>query len=363
MISELQRLGWTEQQLPVLPPDHTLVRVVAEHRGAYRVAGEGGSGWAELRGRAFVNAADKRDLPTVGDWIVVASWDRSLAETGAAVIDRILPRRTLMVRKAAGEQTLPQPLAANVDVALIVTSVTVEHSPRRLERYLALAGDAGVLPVVIVNKIDLVEDAAGFVERVGASVPGCQVVAVSALRGDGLDELRRCTGERTCVLLGSSGVGKSSLLNQLMRAPSQPVSATTGGAKGRHTTTHRELFVLPYGGTLIDTPGMRELGLWLDDEIAEFSDLEALAAQCRFSDCGHGPEPGCAVREAVARGELGADRVAALQKLVAERNVQAGRKARVDRHRQATQERTQRQVGSSVRAKKPPGRKRSPDSQ
>jgi ribosome biogenesis GTPase len=295
-----------------LPP----VRIAAEHRGAYHALDrEGGTAWVELPGRTFHRAGDKRELPTVGDWVLVERWPQAARGAGAAVVRAILPRRSFLVRRAAGLATAPQPLAANVDVGLVMTSANSDLSPRRLDRYVGLLRDGGIDPVIAVSKLDLAADPAPLFEAARA-VTG-RVVGVSVHSGAGLDELRALGGPgRTAVLLGSSGVGKSSLLNALL-GTSQETRAIRADERGRHTTTRRELFLAPDGGMWIDTPGMRELAQWLDEDAdadAAFDDIAALAANCRFSDCRHRDEPGCAVRDAVP-----ADRRASFHKLADER--------------------------------------------
>jgi ribosome biogenesis GTPase len=322
---------------------------VSEHRGAYHVAGarDGGLGvaWAELPGRTFRAARDKRDLPTVGDWVLCDGLASALGGGGAAVIRGIVPRRGLLVRRAAGEAALPQPLAANVDVACIVTSANDEFEPRRLERYLGVVRDGGAAPLIVLSKADLASDPEALVERVRAVAPDVELIATSASApdGDGARRLRARLAGQTSVLLGSSGVGKSTLLNLLLGAQAQLTAAiSVDGVRGRHTTTSRAMFLLAGGGAVIDTPGMRELGAWVDgDEPALDADVEAvaaLAASCRFSDCRHAGEPGCAVQAAVARGELDTARLAHAQQLRAERTATAARadaRARQDATRKA----------------------------
>ena len=330
------RLGWDDRWAQAAPDGADVVRVIAEHRGAYHVAGAGGTAWAELPGKRFHAARDKRDLPTVGDWVVVERWAEAIAGGGAAIVADILLRRSLLVRKAAGERTAPQPLAANVDLGLVVTSANLELSPRRLERYLAVLRDANVTPVIVLNKIDLVDDIASVVDAIQALAIDVEVIPTCAITPGGAAALEARTRGATSVLLGSSGVGKSTLLNQMIERDVQTTQAArSDDDKGRHTTTRRELFVLPGGGVVIDTPGMRELGLYSDAdggelELADFDDVAALAAECRFSDCTHMREPGCAVRDAVEAGELDPARVASFVKLSAEHK-DVGRRAEIAR--------------------------------
>jgi ribosome biogenesis GTPase len=325
VVNDLAALGWDERWAQVAPPGVEVVRVGAEHRGAYHVIGKDGMGWGEITGKRFHGAKDKRDLPTVGDWVAVDRWAQALAGNGAAMIGEILPRRTLLVRKAAGERIAPQPLAANVDLGMLVTSANQDLSPRRLERYLAVLRDANVTPVIVLNKIDLVADPAVAVALVMGLAADLEVITTSAITPGGSDHLRERLVGKTSVLLGSSGVGKSTLLNRMIEREAQVIQpARDDNSKGRHTTTHRELFVLPGGGVVIDTPGMRELGLWSDDAeadgetLADFADVTALAEGCRFADCTHQREPGCAVRAAVEAGRLTPARHASFVKLSAE---------------------------------------------
>lgn len=310
----------------------TPARVAVEHRGAVEVVDDGGAFWAEPTGKMFFSAGDKRALPIVGDWVAVSDAANARATASRAPLRAILPRRTCLVRRAAGDKEEPQPLAANVDVAFVVTSANQELNPRRLERYLTTVRDGGAAPVIVLNKIDLVDDAAEMIADINAVAGGAPVVTTTATTGAGLDALARFLGRgRTAVVVGSSGVGKSTIVNALMAGAvalsTQPVSSL--GDRGRHTTTRRELFVLASGGVLIDTPGMRELQLWGDDgDASTFDDITELAANCRFSDCRHQQEPGCAVRAAVERGTLAPDRLASFHKLAAERAAAAARRPR-----------------------------------
>jgi ribosome biogenesis GTPase len=314
----LEDIGWDDDWAAAAQAagaDAVPARVVIEHRGAYEVNDGARVRWAELPGRAYFDARDKRELPAVGDWVLLDGADGD----GAAVIRSVLPRRSLIVRRAAGEKTVPQPIAANIDVGFVVTSANADLSARRLERYLVTLAEGGVRPVIVLSKSDLVDDAAPLVATIAASAPGVTVAVTSALDGR-IDELRAHLGRGTGVLIGSSGVGKSTLLNGLLGRAAMATQEIRDDERGKHTTTRRELYSLPGGGVLIDTPGMRELTLWAqgDDDVAEFGDIEALASSCRFADCQHHEEPGCAVREAAARGELDAGRLASFHKLGAE---------------------------------------------
>jgi ribosome biogenesis GTPase len=235
----------------------------------------------------------------------------------------VLPRRSFLVRRAAGEATVPQPLAANVDTGIVMTSANADLSIARLDRYVSLLRDGGIAPVLVLSKIDLAPDPDSLIEQLVAITP--RVMAISVVTGAGLDELRALGAPgTTCVLLGSSGVGKSTLLNTIA-GTEQPTRAIRGDERGRHTTTRRELFVATSGGLWIDTPGMRELGQWIeeqDDEEVAFDDIAALAQGCKFRDCRHRDEPGCAVRDAVP-----ATRLASFHKLSDERRTGATRQS------------------------------------
>jgi ribosome biogenesis GTPase / thiamine phosphate phosphatase len=254
-------------------------------------------------------------LPTVGDWVALTL----PAGEGEALLQAVLPRRSVLVRREAGSEHEGQLIAANFDVVFLVTGLDGNFNPRRIERALAVAWKSGATPVVLLSKADLHEDVSARVEEVQALAPGVSVLPLSAQTGQGLEEVRAWLPPgKTGVLLGSSGVGKSTLVNRLLeeeRLATQSVRAEDH--KGRHTTTHRELFTLPQGGLLIDGPGVRELGLWGEEDGVEqaFEDVLALAAGCRFSDCGHQREPGCAVRAEVEAGRLSQERLHHFEKL------------------------------------------------
>jgi ribosome biogenesis GTPase len=352
---ELVRLGWDiawQAARAAADPDGAWqpARIAAEHRGAYQALGPGGLAWVELPGRAFHAAADKRALPTVGDWVLIERWRTAAAGGGAGVIRAVLPRRSLLVRRAAGEATAPQPLAANVDTGVVVTSANGDLSAARLDRYLALLRDGGIAPALALSKIDLVGDPAPLLARLAAVAD--RVIAVSTITGAGLAELRALAGPgTTTVLLGSSGAGKSSLLNAIA-GTAQPTAAIRADDRGRHTTTRRELFASDAGGLWIDTPGMRELGQWIAEDAAAstaaadaaaFDDIARLAAACRFRDCRHLDEPGCAVRAAVPP-----DRLASFHKLTGERRAATARQTQTRKLAET------RRTRAGKPAKKPP---------
>jgi ribosome biogenesis GTPase / thiamine phosphate phosphatase len=284
-------------------------RVIAEHRGAYVVADALGEGAAVIAGRLRHDARSRDELPAVGDWVALAAGE---ASRDARVIRTVVPRRSAFLRKVAGDASRAQVLAANVDVALVVTALPHDVRVRRLERYLALAWESGAVPLIVLTKVDLSNDLPAAMTTVRAVAPGVDVVGVSAVSGDGLDTLlAHLLPGSTAVLLGSSGVGKSTLVNRLAGDMALRTAAVRGDGRGRHTTTHRQLVRLAGGALVIDTPGMRELQLWVADagmEVA-FADVQELAGLCRFADCRHDTEPGCAVREAVADGRLDAARL------------------------------------------------------
>ena len=304
-------------------------RVVAAHRGAWDVLTAGGA--TPLEGRVagrLRHEAGPAELPVVGDWVAV---DARPAE-GSATVHAVLPRRTQLRRRAPADHAAPfQVLAANVDVVLVATSLNRELNPRRLERYLATAWESGARPLVVLTKVDLARDpvevavAEAQLEEVAVGVP---VVATSAVSGQGLDAVRAFLGAgRTVALVGSSGVGKSTLANALLgeeRLLTREIREDD--ARGRHTTVGRQLVALPDGqGLLLDTPGLRELGLWDDGAGLDlaFADVTRAAEACRFADCGHGGEPGCAVRAALDDGSLGADRFEGWRKLAREERFRA----------------------------------------
>lgn len=317
----MEHLGWTEDTARAFGPyAHSgLVpaRVAVEHRDAYVLYSAQGEMWAEISGSLRHEATGRADLPAVGDWVAV------MPRPGEkrATIRAVLERRSSFARKEAGFEVEQQVLAANMDVVFLVAGLDGNLNTRRLERYLVLAWGSGASPIIVLNKADLCPDVPSAVAEVEGAAPGVPTLVVSAVDGRGIDELRAyLLPHRTGVLLGSSGVGKSTLMNQIHGRALQKVERVREDGKGRHTTTHRELFAIPGGGLLIDTPGMRELQLWDEHEGLEetFDDVTALAQECRFSDCSHEVEPGCAVAMAVKQGRLERDRLDSYHKLVRE---------------------------------------------
>ncbi len=303
----IQDYGWSPALQDAFAPHgaHGLIpgRVIVQQRGLYVLATDAGELAAGISGR-LAHDAMAGEYPAAGDWVAAAA----RAEELAATIHHVLPRKTAFVRRAAGPKLGEQVVAANVDVALLTASLNADLNVRRLERYLSVAWQSGARPVIVLTKADLCDDVETALHEIGAVAFDTPILAVCALTGQGLDAVSAllAPGE-TAVMVGSSGVGKSTLVNALA---GQDLMATQAiredDAHGRHTTTHRELIRLPGGALLLDTPGMRELGLWDsgDGVSATFEDIEALAAGCRFHDCRHGNEPGCAVQSALADGNL-----------------------------------------------------------
>lgn len=324
-MTDLRDWGWTaffEDQLSEEDRKTLGVfRVIEVQRGRYRILGERGEIWAETKGRLRFEAESSATLPAVGDWVLAG-----LAPGGTAVVERVLERRTVISRKASGNRKEEQVIAANVDRVVITSSLNGDLNLRRLERYLVMAWNSGAAPLVLLTKRDLcdsIEDKVRSVQEIAKGVP---VIPASVVTGEGMDELRRELRPReTLVLVGSSGVGKSSLLNHLFgeeRVRTGEIRYADG--RGRHTTTSRTLYRLDNGAIVIDTPGVRELEPWGADEglSATFADVEELFAACRFRDCRHGSEPGCAVREALETGGLPRDRWESYLKLQRESEFQ-----------------------------------------
>ncbi|MBA2720848.1 MAG: ribosome small subunit-dependent GTPase A [Chloroflexi bacterium] len=344
----LADFGWTPElalaHAPLLTPGREPARVVAEDRGSYQVVRAAGEAKAAISGRFRHEAAnDPSSYPAVGDWVAV-----EIVPSGETVVHALLPRRTALIRQAPGKKTEAQVVGANLDTVFVVASLNADLNLRRLERYIAAAWESGAEPVVLLSKADLGGDVDTILLAVEAVAAGAKVVVVSSFDGRGVDEVRdRIGAGRTVAFVGSSGVGKSTLLNTLAGEDRALVrQIREDDARGRHTTTRRQLHLLPEGGLILDTPGMRELALWDADGLDQsFTDIDEIIERCRFTNCSHNGEPGCAIAAALADGSLTADRLASWQKLVREA---ASHLRRVDALARAEERRKWKAIGKSV---------------
>lgn len=328
IIERLRRIGWRGESLP--QSGLQLARVVVQHRAGYELHDGERLFGAQPAGHFLKRGIDPSERPSVGDFVEVE------AGTPPHIV-RVLPRRSVLSRAAAGERYERQVIATNIDYVLVLTGLDGDFNPARIERYLSLIEDSGAQPVVLLSKLDLVDDADARIADLRARLPDItpihpingKDVASAALLADYLK-----TGD-SAVLVGSSGAGKSTLTNTLLGSERMATQTVRDhDSRGRHTTTHRALLQLPTGGCLIDTPGMRELKLTGDETLDLFADIEALAEQCRFADCGHGSEPGCAVQQALDNGDLAHERWRNYLKLRDEREDQAATlEARLRRQR------------------------------
>jgi ribosome biogenesis GTPase / thiamine phosphate phosphatase len=312
-------------------------RVIAQQRKFWRVGGEFGERWAEASGKLRLAADEGADWPAVGDWVAAELHDPSTT----AVIQEVLARRSKFVRKSPGKRIEEQVIAANVDTALLVSALDDDFNPRRVERYLAQCWESGAKPVIVLNKADTCEEACARAAEMERLTVGTAVCVVSAKTGDGFGELEEFLRPgQTLVLLGSSGVGKSTIVNRLLGQTVQEVHPVRASdSRGRHTTTSGELFILPGGALLMDTPGLREMQLWdAEDGVAQvFADINALAGKCRFGDCRHEGEPGCAVQAALDAGTLDPARLENRRKLMREQEFLRRRVDPEARHEQKEQ--------------------------
>lgn len=294
-------------------PERTVGRITLQEKGFYRIRTSMGEQNALVSGKFQFDAQSPSDYPAVGDYVMA-----SCADPDTAIIHQLLPRRSLFVRKAAGTSKTEQVVAANIDTVFLCMSLNNDFNLRRLERYLAVAWESGADPVVVLTKADLCADLPQKQGEVEAIAMGVDILTTSAIESDGYRLIMPYITEgRTIAFVGSSGVGKSTLINRLLGEERLATDGLRNDDKGHHTTTHRELLFLPGGAMVIDTPGMRELGMWDAASGVEqtFGDIEELAARCRFRNCSHTSEPGCAVRAALESGDLDGGRWLSYQKL------------------------------------------------
>jgi ribosome biogenesis GTPase len=353
MGERLTVLGWDERVAAEFAPYAARglepARVALEHQHIYRLYTAGGECLARVRGRMRHQAEAREAFPAVGDWVAIEPIDtRSESADREAAIEAVLPRRSRFSRKSAGDLTEEQVIAANIDVVFLVSGLDHDYNPRRIERYLVTALDGGARPVILLNKADLTENVAERLEEVRVIAAGAPVHALSTKSGLGLEIFDDYLHVGvTAAFLGSSGVGKSSLINAMLGQPRQRVNdVREKDSRGRHTTTNRELLILPRGGLIIDTPGMREMQLW-EGTLEAFQDIQEIGTACHFRDCQHEQEPRCAVRAAVDEGRIAAARLASYQKLQRELAHQA---ARQDQYSQIVQKRKLRTTMRAVRS-------------
>ena len=345
----MQNLGWCEH-FDQHFDEHRAAsnwqagRVFIQHRDLYHLMTADGEVEGVVTGRFRHMASSPADFPAVGDWVVYGPAELQ----GPVAIQAVLPRRGTFSRRAAGTVPYEQVIAANVDTVFIVSGLDGNHNLRRVERYAyaTQGSESGVVPVVLLNKVDLCVDPDAVLAEAHASLPGVNVHAVSGERGDGVDALTPYLGAgKTIVFVGSSGVGKSTISNRILgRQQMSTHEVRAGDSRGRHTTTHRELLVVPSGALLIDTPGMREFALWGggteeggenrgEEALDTFDDIAALARRCRFPNCRHIADAGCKIQEALSAGELDAGRVRSFRSLTREINLAAQRERRRDQMR------------------------------
>jgi ribosome biogenesis GTPase len=331
MPSVLSSLGWDDEFAAAYHPldrsDSTPGRVLRADRGVCTVLDHAGVSRATLAGGILLNAAhDPARLPCAGDWVVLRRWpDRH------TTVECVLPRRTTLIRRTADKDASGQVLAANMDTVAVVEPVHPAPNDARVERLLALAWESGAQPVVVLSKSDTAPDPAAIARQIAALAPNVPVLPVSVQRGEGLEPLRELvTAGRTLALLGRSGAGKSTLVNALAGAAVMPVQTIRrADGKGRHTTAYRSLVPVPGGGAVLDTPGIRGVGLLDTSEGIDrtFADVADLAATCRFGDCRHDAEPGCAIKAALADGTLSPRRLESWRKLLREAEVESARQS------------------------------------
>ncbi|WP_420808782.1 ribosome small subunit-dependent GTPase A [Bacillus salacetis] len=330
--------------------DHTLEvgRVTSQQKGIFTVLSLQGEFQARLTGKLYYQTQTAEDLPAVGDWVAFKPLDNH-----QAMIEKLLPRTSKFSRKKAGDEAEEQIIAANIDYLFIVSSLNADLNLNRLERYLLLCWESGAVPVIILSKADLTDELEDIVSEVEAVAMGVPIFPVSSFEQKGFEALGHYLAEgKTAALVGSSGVGKSTLLNTLIGKSVQTVKEIREkDSRGKHTTTHREMFLLDNGAFIIDTPGMRELQLWEGSEgvSTQFKDIEEFAEECKFRDCSHEDEPGCAIREAIDQGILSTERYMSYQKLLREIEYS---KRRADKRLQSLERKKWKKIGQNRASRK-----------
>ena len=316
MNDNLKRYGLSGrfEQEAALYDNLFLARVTEQRRDLYKVTGELGELNAGVSGKFVYTAYEPMNFPAVGDWVMI---DRTDASLGNAVIHHILPRKSAFIRQAPGTAQEQQVVAANIDTVFICMSLNADFNLRRVERYLTIAWDSMATPVIVLTKADLCADLHQKLSELSSVSLGVDVITCTAENEQGYQTVgARIKQGETVAFIGSSGVGKSTLINRLLGRDILAVKEVRkDDDKGRHTTTHRQLLLLPNGGIVIDTPGMRELQIYTGDLSKTFEDIEELAAQCKYSDCSHGTEPGCMIKKAMENGTLSEKRFESYQKL------------------------------------------------
>ena len=290
---------------------YELGRISSQHRDLYKIITCKGEVLGNISGSLRHSLEEKIEYPAVGDWVVV-----EMVDSDKVIIKGILPRKTVIARKVAGFKMEDQIIATNIDKIFITMSLNNDFNLRRIERYINITWDSGATPIIILTKIDVCNDMKDKIKDLEEVAIGIDILAVSSLTGEGIEEVKNniCNND-SVVFIGSSGVGKSTLINKLMGIETQETSEIGNNDKGRHTTTHRELMILPEGGVIIDTPGMREIQLSQGDIESTFSDVEEIAKDCYFSDCKHNTEPRCAIKDAIEKGIISIERLRSYEKL------------------------------------------------
>lgn len=316
MNSYLKQYGLTEglEQEAAQYSGLFMARITEQHRNLYKVISERGELNATISGKFAYRAENQLNYPAVGDWVMI---DRMDGAAGNAVIHLVLPRKSMLARQAAGTANAEQAIAANIDTIFICMSLNADFNLRRIERYLTIAWDSMATPVILLTKADLCENLQEKMKELSSVGMGVDVIACSSENESGYQAIRaQIMQGKTIAFVGSSGVGKSTIINRLMgRNVLETQKIREDDDKGRHTTTYRQLLLLPGGGIVIDTPGMRELQIYTGNLSKTFEDIEEIAAACKYSDCTHGTEPGCMVQKAIKEGALSEERLRSYQKL------------------------------------------------